>query len=345
MGARHTVTANGLIYTMVDDPEFVYQVCITGSLNDESAGSALGVQAAIEADRPGLNVKVLPCGLYALSGYAAEVFPDLAVTAYTVHLTVTAPRYRTQVVTVNLPAGTTLPVVVPPVKLRGAPVRLQGRVVKDSDRTPIAGAMVTSVNANRLTLSTPAYFGHASALSVETATLTPAGPARSLVSTAAGGGATVVLNNNAGLPGGTVLQFSTGADAEIAVVASTGAAGAVTLTAPLNSTHAAGTAVREAAVAPGGSAALTRDVDAGDGLLQVAAVVAGPVVRVVDGVKTEYHRLGAQTDAAGYFHWNGVAGVSALDMQASAGGLSNLTQSWTVDYDSAVNVMNFRMKP
>jgi hypothetical protein len=342
MGVRYQTQAQGLVYTVVDDLQITYLALITSSLIDEVFGTPLEVQAVITPDLAGLGVNFTDGALFAVTGYVELAFPQLATTGYSVKLNIVARGYRPATVTVTVPAGSSLPFVVPPIPMRHLPVRLQGRVVKASNRNPIAAAAVSSSDTTVLLLRSPLYFDHLSGLNINGFTITlGAGP--SLVAPIPGGSSTIFLNNNAGLAGQT-LQIGADPLAELVTVQTIGPApGQANLQNSVNSSFAENAPVQIATFAPAGSTTLNRSSNAGDGLLVVSPGFSAPVIQIQDGAQSEYHLLNAISDGSGYYHVNGVAGVPSLALAASGGGLPTAHTTWFLVYNDPVNVVDFRL--
>jgi hypothetical protein len=227
--------------------------------------------------------------------------------------------------------------------MRPLPVRLQGRVVKLSNRNPIVGAEIKSSDNTVLLVRSPLYFDHPTGVTVNAFTLVPAGGGLNLVAPILGGSNTIFLNSNAGLINKT-LQIGADPLAEVVTVQSVGpGAGQANLGNKLNSSFAVTDPVQlvnpTAAVA---SATLKRSSDAGDGLLVLNAVLAASGIQVQDGAQSEFHLLNAITDADGYYHLNDVGGVPSLNLSASSGGSSAPT-TWFLVYNDPVNVVDFRL--
>jgi hypothetical protein len=347
MSAPYIVTAQGIAYTVVYDSAIPYDACVTGSLIDEAAGTPLLVAPSISVDRPGILVNLASGGFFALACYVDLVFPQLATTAYHFTLTIAAPNYRSQSVVVGIPAGSVLPLVLPPIAMRALPVRLQGRVVADVNRAPIAGATVNVTTANITALRTPAYFDHAAGVTVAAVTLTPVGAATQLATAALGALSSITVTSAAGIAAGQVLQIGPDINADFGVVASVDAAsGAVVLLNAINSSFPAGAPVQPVAIAPAGpSASLFRDVNAGDGLLLLAGPLVASAIEIADGPNTEYHVTAATTAVDGYYHLNGIGGVVSIDLTAQAAGFADLTHTLAVAYGNSVNVVDFRLQP
>jgi len=60
-------------------------------------------------------------------------------------------------------------------------------------------------------------------------------------------------------------------------------------------------------------------------------------------VNEEYHEVGALTDSGGYYGFDGMGRVMELYLQAGEGALTPKLQPWLVQYDQAVNVVDFQL--
>jgi len=343
----YQVNAQGLTYTVVDDVTIVYQALVTGAIVNEVTGLPLRSQFAVAVDLPNGQTRAMEGGFFVVSGHGAQVFPDLATKSYSLNLTITADGYRPAIIAVTIPIAASLPVALPFVNLRPLTLRLQGRVVKESDRTPIAGASVVCTTAKVLALRTPSYFDHAALITVNARSLNPGGAAKQLTGDARSGSTILTLNSTVGLAGGQVLRIGSDVKNDFGIIDTVGPGPAqVTLKYGLGQTYAAGTAVQ--GVTPGivsGSAHLMRDANVGDGVMLLDAPLATDAVEIQDGTHLEYHAVNAISDAAGYYRLNGIGGVSALDLKASAGGFTDLAISYALAYGEPINIVDFRLLP
>ena len=175
--------------------------------------------------------------------------------------------------------------------------------------------------------------------------LNPAGSVKQLTAAALGGSTRLTLTNTTGVVANAVLQLGTDRDAEYVVVtAADPVTGNVDLAAPLRRSLAAGaTAQRVTKGALGASQTLSRDALAGDGLLVLSGGLPDGTVEVFDGGNSEYAVTGALTDARGYYRLDGVGGVVALDLQASAPTYVTQQVSVVLDYAAPVNIADFRL--
>jgi len=138
----HQVQAGDLLYTVADDCTAPYWAIFTGAVTDEIMGAFDAPGFTVEAGLAGLATKTTGNGLFAVTGYPEQAFPKLAMMGTAVPLTFKAPGFRDLTIPQPVPAGATFPVPVGTVRLRRLPARIQGRVVNDLTRAPIAGALV-----------------------------------------------------------------------------------------------------------------------------------------------------------------------------------------------------------
>ncbi len=343
MSTPVTIATDTWIYSAVLDTSILTTTFVTGRVIDEATQQPLEL-ATIRADRPSVRTRIVAGGYFAVYGSAARLFPDLATTAYTLTLTFRADRHRQRVVTINFPAGTLFPVAQGDVALRPLPVRLEGRVTRESDRTGISGAAVAiKPPSNVVLLRTTAHLDHASGVNIVPRTLN-IGAAFSVDEAVVGGATTVKLVTVAGLAGNPILRFGT---TEYVVVDSIDVPGnRVTLRHPLTRSYPRLTPVTEFTLgAAGGAIATTRSIDAGDGLLLLAAPMNVPSVEISDGLRTEYHDTNLLVDTDGFYSADGIVGVPSLLLRATAAVFSPLDREWTIDYSRPVAALSFRLKP
>ncbi|OLB36151.1 MAG: hypothetical protein AUH11_12010 [Acidobacteria bacterium 13_2_20CM_57_17] len=347
MSIRHQIEAGDMLYTVVDDLTSSYKAIFTSALVDETTGAAIQTVPVLTADLPGISTRLAEGALIAGATYVERVFPDLATKAYTIHVAIVAPGYQDAILTVNIPIAATFPVLVPALVMRRMPIRLQGRVVKASDRTPIAQAAVAAKNNKTLFLRAPVRFAHLSGITINSLNFTPTGPLRKVAADVRPGASRVVLDNNGGLAFGDHLQLGDDPAAEIYEVTSVGPdPGLVVLQSPLAASFAMNAPARKVTVSgASGTTTLNRSADAGDGVLVVNTALTDKGIEIVDGALTEYHWLNAISDAAGYYHARGVAGVKSLELLCNATGFSTFDQPWFPEYSNLVNVVDFRLTP
>jgi hypothetical protein len=355
-----TITASdGTLYTVVTDVTTTYWAVITGAVTDEILGSFFSPGFTVEQARADLQTKTTAQGLYAVTGYPTQSFPQLSTTSYIVDLTLEAPGFRNYPLQVTIPVNAIFPVSAPPTAMRRLPVRLQGRVIQDSTGLPVTGALVLTVDnpsppsppppppiPHTMLLRSPLYSSHAAAATVQAVTLATVGSA-SLTQGAPAGATTLTLTTTAGLSGGDLVQISTPSAVlmEYGPVLSLGPqAGQVTLATPLNRSYGAGAATHVTfvtATASGAAASLLLDADAGDSVVVADQLMSGGTLAIDVGTPAvEYHELGAIADGNGYYGVNGVGRVVELFLQASSSGVP---VSWVIEYDNATNVVDFRI--
>jgi len=360
LATSYTVTASDTIYTVVDDCTIVYSAVITGVVTDEILGAFDGGVLTVKPARNDLDTKTSGTGLYAIAASLVRSFPKLATQSYTVNYTLRAAGFRDVAMSVTIPANPTLAIGAPTVAMRRLPVRVQGRVVLDATGAPVAGAQIVCVDnptppspppppplPHTLLMRSPLYFDHAKNAQVQQVTLTVGGTAH-LTQPAAAGSRTIAVDTTAGLGGSAFVQLATPSftTMEYATVAATGP-GLVTLNAPLNRSYAAGIATTVqyvTATTVGPVAHLLTDANAGDGVL-VADQLLQVATSVIDGgtAQAEYHEMGALTDANGYYAVDGVGRAAEIFLRPNPGTPGLPVASWFVEYDQAVNVVNFRI--
>jgi hypothetical protein len=99
--------------------------------------------------------------------------------------------------------------------------------------------------------------------------------------------------------------------------------------------------------APGAAAHLTRDADAGDGVLMLDTLLADDSVEINDPPALEYVPVGALTGSDGYYQADGVGRARTLFLLASHSGFKPMTAplAWAVDYAQPVGIADFRLSP
>src|SRR5437667_8409088 len=108
MGARHQIVKER-VYTVVDDITSSYRAVFTSALLDELTGAPVRAIVSLRADLPGISMRQADGALIAGAAYPELVLPDLATQAYSFHVLAIAPGYRDASLTVNIPAGSSLP--------------------------------------------------------------------------------------------------------------------------------------------------------------------------------------------------------------------------------------------
>lgn len=340
-----TIATEHWIYSAVPDTSILTTAFVTGRVIDEVTEQPLDF-ATLRADRPSVHTRVAQGGYFAASGSAGRLFPDLATTAYALELTFRAERHRELVVPVPIPIGTLFPIKHADVRLRPLPVRLEGRVVRESNRTGIVGATITIQSpANAILLRTVAHTDHPLGVSVIPRTLN-VGAAFTVDGGVRGGETSVKLKPNvAGLAAGSILRFTRTSE-YVVVDTVDGPANRVTLRYPITHSYADLEPADEFTVMPGGApVATSRSIDAGDGVLVLGAVMSATAVEISDGPRTEFHETDRVSGTDGFFAAAGIAGVANLTLRASALGFQALDVDWIIDYSRPVAALSFRLKP
>ena len=349
---------NGETYTVVNDTTTVYWAVITGAAADEIFGSLYAPGFSVELERSDLGSKALDNGLYAITAYPQQSFPNLASTSYTVSYSLLAPGFRDLPLFVTIPIGASFPVLAPAAALRRLPVRVQGRVVSKTTRLPIGGAAIVSIDnpsapppaVHTTALRSPLYFAHASGAPVQEVSVATTGSAN-LTQNVVGGDEVLNLSTRTGLAAGSIIQlaYASGVWLEYVVVdhLGTGAPsspGQVFLTAPLNYSYpAAATTVSFVTVSPsGGAATLSADADAHDGVLLTSQLFSQTVAVELGGPVAEIHEVGALSGTDGYYGFDGIGRAQQLFLQAKQGASTQVVD-WFVEYDQPLNFVDFRL--
>ena len=336
-----TIVTDAGTFVAAPEPAIVRTAVFIARAVDEVSGAEPRTPIDMRTDREVAFARAGTGGMISVSGRVEHLFPDLATTNYQLEITIAARGYRTHTRTETILAGSQFPIDLGTIALRPFPVRVEGRVTKESDRTPIAGAVIRVITPKVLLLSVPAYYDHPAGTAVTARTLTP-GAAHALAGDAPAGAIALALNNVAGLGAGGLLLFD---GREYGVIASVDAgAKTVTLEHALRRSYADGAVVNEVGIAAGAATTTSRDVNAGDGILLLNAPLAGDALSL-GGAPIEYHDLGVVSDADGFYAANGVGGVREPTFRASAGGFADLDVPLAIDYANPVNPSSFRLRP
>lgn len=346
-------------YTVVDDLTLTRRVLLMGRVVDELTGR--GLTCSLATEPAGFSVRVVEGGWYAVSGYPELAFPRRATSAYAVRLSVEAVGYTRATTLVGIPAGSRFPLNLPELRLRPLPVRLQGRVTDENDPfPPIPGARVFAQEPVRhaVLLRRPIRRNRAVGTAVREVQVTAVavvGPAKSLAAPAAREDLRVRLNDRQGVLAGRLLRIGDPRLGELAEIQSVSPnpadlslPGDVVLTLPLSRGFPVGTPCTESAVAVVNppDKHCNRTAVAGEAMVLLDADLTASVVELTDGTHpSEYHDLGALTDADGYYAADGFGGVVAVDMNVSATGFTTPAAPRTVliDYDRDVNLADWRL--
>jgi hypothetical protein len=341
--ATHQITANGILYTVIDDVFFDYAVIVSGAVRDATSGSLLGTVPAVSVDLAGITGR-FTAGYYAGAATIPLVFPKLATQAYSFNIAFRATGYRNKFLAVAVPMNAVFPLSPGDANLVPLPVRLQGRVVRNTvARPPVPGALIASTDLKHPLLRTGLESAHAAGETVQQLVLTPAGPVRHLTLPAVAGDSVIQLDNMAGLVPGSVLKIGPDERDDYAIVSAVGAM--VVLRLPLVRSGAAGAVVQEQTPgAPAVTTTLAASTEAGDGALSLAGNLAtADPVSVGAGPALEYRTLGALTDADGYYGLDGLTGFQTVAIAASKALFPTQNVNWMPVYGLDPNVLNFRL--
>jgi hypothetical protein len=361
LATPHQVTVGNLLYTVVDDCTTTYWAILTGSVADEILGDLYAPDFTVDTGRADLPSKTTANGLFAVTGYPDQSFPNHSSVTYPpLSLDIRAAGFRELTVSVPVPAGAPFPIVVPPQKLRRLPVRIQGRVVDDLTRAPYPGSLVLSVDnptvpptIHTTALRTPLYFDHPTAPQAQFVNLGVPSPA-SLTAPVSAGDKVLNVNTRTGLGAGSIVQLSSASNVivEYGVMdhlspGPPASAGQVFLKNPLNRSYASGlpTTVQYYTPTPVGlPIGLSADANAGDGVLLAPQLLNGATPLVVDPgtLIEEYHEIGALTDSDGYYGLDGMGRVQEIFLFSSQGAVQQ-TVGWFIEYDNAINVVDLRL--
>jgi hypothetical protein len=355
LSATQQVEVNNLVYTTDHDRTTVYWAVITGGVTDEIFDDFYAPGFAVELTRSDLGTRTTDSGLFAITGYPQQSFPQLSTTSYVVDLVLSAPGFQDFPLAVTIPVNATFPVAAPAAAMRRLPVRIQGRVVNDATSAAASGALIASVDnpaAHTTALRSPLYFAHASGASVQSVTMTTV-LTPSLTQDANAGTTGLNLSNRTGLAANSIVRLSNAAKTlmEYAVVDHLGsgaaaAPGQAFLRNALNRTYAVASTTVEfvtATVAAAGPT-LATDASVGDGVLLATQLFTGTVV-VESGsaAVAEYHEIGAISDANGFYGLDGMGRVREIFLQATQGTLKQTT-GWFLEYDQPINLVDFRIQ-
>jgi hypothetical protein len=354
------ITAGDYTFTVVEDIVTKFEVIFVGSILDGISGDKLRATFSVSADRGDVICKPVDGGLFCIAADVQVAFPDLTVPGPPIRLTVRADGYRDQTRVIAFPANPTFPVTIASIVLRRLPIRLQGRVSQNTvAHPPIAGAriMTDAAGAQVVLLRAAVRSDYPIGTTVRARTLDPVvlpAPARTLAAAASSGQSTLVVNSRQGLASGQIIRFGPpqfGQFSRVQSVSTTPAnlalPGEITVDVAPNRSFGSDTAVE--VFTPGTSGTtrqLTRAADTGDGVLQLDGPLAAATIEIEDGPQPlEYQALGALTDADGYYSSDGIVGVAALDLKASATGFATPATpvSHVLDYNQTTNVVDFRL--
>ena len=362
MAVIQTIELPNHAYTVANDRTYAYQALVVGKLVDEITGKSLKEPFSLKVSFSELDVKILSDGLFCIATRPSKGFPK-SDSNYELTLAFQARGYKEKIVPILLTAGSEFPIEIPDVKLRRSPIRLQGRVVEDTTtRSPIANARVnagppgnpTDMTQNVIILRTPLYFDHFEGVQVQTRQLDPilTSPIRQIIDPVTSGQRIITLSRRDNLTG-AILHLSSSEKEEyvtieqvIPIPTDLRQAGKVLLAHDLQASYPAMTQVEVLTLgAVGTTVSLEESSYAGESLLVIDGVLTGDIIEVNDPLleRREYHAIGAFTNSAGFYHFDGISNIEALNLVASRDGASR-TAGLTINYSQHHrNVVNFRL--
>ena len=168
---------------------------------------------------------------------------------------------------------------------------------------------------------TPVALSRPAGTAVTGATSAAAAPATSLANPITLGDAAITVLDATGFAGGGAVALGASTDAEHGLVTAVDAASkVVTLAAPVRRSRPAGATAQALTYATvGAAAALARDVEAGDGVLALAAPLS-TALALLEGADPELRALGALTDGDGRWRIDGVRAIGTVALTISAAG-------------------------
>ena len=331
------------------------QALVKLRITDELTATPLESPVAVQVREHGFVPRISSGGLVGLIGVPRQVFPALQTVDYVVHLTVSADRYLSRELAVNLPKDPGFPnSFISPnlnIGLRREPVFIAGRTVRavGSGNAPLAGAVVkftgiwrTAPPANVavapespeiVSIQPPLYSDRTVPAQLRQRDLIPAlGNDKTLADEILPGADSIRLSNRLGLAVGDVLLI----DAEhsslsefIAIKTLSSAAPAeeptaVTLNHRAIHAHRCGALVRRVNLQPpGANRQFTVDALSGDSCVFLDAasgLVAGQEVELSGGpAPAEYHSVmnfSVVSDLEGYYRLPALARVAQLEIHA-----------------------------
>jgi hypothetical protein len=107
LSAIQQVELNNLVYTIDHDRTTVYWAVITGGVTDEIFGDFYAPGFAVELTRSDLGTRTTDSGLFAITGYPKQSFPQLSTISYVVNFILSAPGFRDFPLAVTIPVNAT----------------------------------------------------------------------------------------------------------------------------------------------------------------------------------------------------------------------------------------------
>jgi hypothetical protein len=315
------------------------------SLIVDAASLEPRVVTAATVDLPHASAFIATGSYLVVSGRPDLAMPNLATTAYSVPVELEFPDRAPLDVTFTVPAGQVLPYETPagtPVELPA--VTLTGTVTEAAyPYTPIPGASVALTAPSPppafAAVTTPVALARAAGTGVTGVTTAAAAPATALQEAITLGDSAVTVLDSTGFAAGGAVALGSPTDAEHGLVTAVDAAtDVVTLAAPVRRSRPAAAAAQALSYAtPGPATTLARDVEAGDGVLELTAELTTPLARL-DGASPELRGLGAITDPNGRWRIDGVRAIGTVALTISAAGYTTAgPTNQDIDYGGGPN--------
>ncbi len=324
MTITEEVLANGRTYDWTRDRAIRARLVVLLRALDAETGKPIRDSLDVAVSDPALGGRFFGDGYVLLVVLEHRGWPSGTCT-----LTLAHPDYRAFRRDVALPEPGAAPLDLGDVNLVPRPTFVHGVVLQDG--TPVADARVelesdveVGATEHPLALRVPLGRDVGAGTVVERRPFAAAGALARTLTRARAGERALFLSDRAGLALGSWLAIGADPEQHFVRVAALGdgmpALGWVEIEGALPREVPAGTTLRR--VAPGalaGSARLTRDALAGDGVLWVDAAMIGPgTVAVTDRVAAW---IGAIGDGQGRFAMRGIGGAPIVRLRARAAGL------------------------
>lgn len=309
---------------------------------------------------PGVTARHLGSGLVGLSGDPDTAFPP-APAPLDATLTVGEVGYRSETLAISVAQNAILPENLPDMVLRRQPGVLQGRVVRESDGTPITGATISVVpvppvaGEHLIELATPLPWDVPAGTQIDgfgLAAVAGPVPVKTLRATANAGDRALLLDDRQSLAAGQYLRLGAGRSrslAEIAAVSPVPAdltqPGLVFLVGPLPASAPQGAPAAPmtlGGLVQGGQSIGT--ARSGEALLLADQPVQGMLLRIGPAADDRVMAPLDPTDADGRYTIPGLARFPFLEVTASAAGFTDQTRTLT-QTSSLRMQLDFRLAP
>lgn len=331
------------------------QALVKLRVTDELTAAPIDSPVALQIRERGFVPRVSSGGIAGLIGIPRQVFPALQTNNYTLHLTISAARYLSRELQVNVPKDPAFPNSFTPLQLNiglhREPVFIAGRTVRvvGNGTAPLAGSVVTVTGIWRtappanvavapdspdiVSIQPPLYSGRAVAAELRHRELIPVlGNDKTVRDEILSGADSICLSNRLGLAAGDVLLINAEDSSLlefIAIKTLSSAAPAeepspVTLNHRTIHEHRRGALVRRVNLQPPGSnRQFTVDALFADSCVfldTVSGLVAGQEVEISGGpAPAEYHSVmnfSVVSDADGYYRLPPLSRIAQLEIHA-----------------------------